>query len=149
MAHTHSNLLVHIIFSTENRSPSINAAWRRDLHAYLGGIVRELGGKATAINGTADHVHLLVSMAPALALAELLRVLKANSTRWVKREKGSRNFAWQTGYAAYSVSQSSAAAVAQYINEQEAHHRGITFQEEYLKFLKKNQIDYDERFIWG
>ncbi|MSO21005.1 MAG: transposase [Acidobacteria bacterium] len=95
------------------------------------------------------HAHFLASMPPALALEELVRVLKSNFSRWVKREKGARGFAWQTGYAAYSVSHSSAAAVAKYILEQEEYHRHILFQEEYLEFLKKNKIEYDERFIWG
>jgi putative transposase len=127
----------------------IRAEWRDDLHAYLGGIVRELNGTAKACGGTADHVHLLVSLPQTLTVAELLRVMKANSARWVKREKGARGFGWQTGYAVYSVSESNAAAVAKYIAKQQEHHRRNTFQEEYLTFLKKNRIEYDARFIWG
>ena len=112
MAHTFTNLLVHVIFSTKDRVASIRSEWRPDLHAYLGGIVRELGGKVRAINGTADHVHLLVSMPATLSTAEMVRVLKANSSRWVNRKGWSKDpFAWQTGYAAYSVSHSNAAAV--------------------------------------
>jgi REP-associated tyrosine transposase len=150
MAHTFSNLLVHIIFSTKDRIASIHAEWRPDLGAYLGGIAREMGGKAVMINGTADHVHLLVSIPANIAVAEMVRVLKANSSRWVNRTHPMKPmFVWQTGYAAYSVSQSNAAAVAKYIHGQEEHHRRVTFQEEYLEFLKKNNVDYDERFIWG
>ena len=150
MAHTFSNLLVHIIFSTKDRVGSIHPEWRSELHAYLGGIVRELGGKAVAINGTADHVHLLVSMPANMAVAEMVRVLKANSSRWVNRKHQRKSkFSWQTGYAAYSVSQSNCEAVSKYIREQEIHHRRVTFQEEYLEFLKKNGIEYDERFTWG
>lgn len=150
MAHTFTNLLVHVIFSTKDRIESIQPDWRGDLHAYLGGVVRELGGKASAINGTADHVHLLVSMPANIAVAEMVRILKANSSRWVNRKGWSMgNFAWQTGYAAYTVSHSSAAAVAKYIQSQEEHHRSVSFQEEYLEFLKKNKIEFDERFIWG
>jgi putative transposase len=150
MAHTFSNLLVHIVFSTKDRVPSINPEWRSELHAYMGGIVRELAGKVNVINGTADHVHLLASMPANLSVAEIVRVLKANSSRWVNRKYRLKNaFAWQTGYAAYSVSQSNAGAVAKYIQEQEKHHHRITFQEEYLEFLKRNGIEYDERFIWG
>jgi REP element-mobilizing transposase RayT len=150
MAHTFSNLLVHVIFSTKDRIPIVHPDWLPELHAYLGGVVRELDGKAKAVNGTADHVHLLVSMPANLSVAELVRILKANSSRWVNRSgKSKTTFAWQTGYAAYSVSQSNASAVARYIQDQETHHRRVTFQEEYLEFLKKNRIEYDERFIWG
>ena len=150
MAHTFSNLLVHVIFSTKDRIASIRPEWRLDLHAYLGGIIRQLGGRALAINGTADHVHLLLSMPAALSVAEAVRVIKANSSRWVNREHAvKRTFAWQTGYAAYSVSHSNAALVVRYIRKQEDHHRRVSFQEEYLEFLKKNGIEYDARFVWG
>jgi len=149
MAHTFTNLLTHIIFSTKDRVPLIQPEWRSDLHAYLGGIIRELGGKAMAINGTADHVHLLVSAPSALSVAEMMRVAKTNSARWVNRERRlKKSFAWQAGYGAFSVSHSNAPAVAKYIQAQEEHHRRVTFQEEYLEFLKKNGIEYDERFIW-
>ena len=144
MAHTFSNLLVHVIFSTKGRGALIQPNWKGELHAYLGGIVRELGGKASAINGAADHVHLLVSMPANVSVAELVRVLKANSSRWVNRKGWSKDaFAWQTGYAAYSVSQSNVGAVAEYIEAQEEHHRRVTFQEEYLEFLRKNKIECD------
>ena len=150
MAHTFTNLLTHVIFSTKDRRPLIQPEWRSDLHAYLGGIIRELGGKATAINGPADHVHLLVSAPAALSVAEMVRVLKTNSARWINREcGGKKGFAWQTGYGAFSVSQSNVPAVVKYIQEQVEHHRRVTFQEEYLEFLKRNRIEYDERFLWG
>jgi REP element-mobilizing transposase RayT len=150
MPHTYTNLLTHIIFSTRERLPLIHPNWRADLHAYLGGICRELECTARAIHGAADHVHLLVSLHPARSVAELLRTLKANFTRWVARHHApNKSFAWQTAYSAFSVSQSSAAAVVRYIAGQEEHHRRVMFQEEYLQFLKKHGIDYDERYIWG
>ena len=94
MPHTYTNLLSHIIFSTRERLPLIHSNWRADLHAYLSGIVRESKGKALAINGTADHVHLLVSSHPAVSTAELVRVIKANSARWVcKHHAPNKSFA--------------------------------------------------------
>jgi REP element-mobilizing transposase RayT len=115
---------------------------------YLGGIVREMHGTALIINGTADHVHMLVRIRPVQAAAEIARIVKANSSRWVK-EKWKVRFAWQTGYGAFSVSESSVPAVSRYIAMQEEHHKKRTFQEEYVAFLKKNTIDYDERYVWS
>ena len=148
MAHTFANLLTHLIFSTKDRLPSIRPEIRDDLWAYLGGIVRELGGTAVVIGGTADHVHLLVGLPGTVALADALRVVKTNSSRWVRRERHSRDFAWQVGYGAFSVSQSNAAAVSKYTQGQAEHHRRVSFQEEFISFLRKHQIDYDPRYIW-
>ena len=110
MSHTSSNILLHVIFSTQGRRPLIKADFRADLFAYLGGIVREMNGTALIINGIADHVHMLVRIRPAHSPAEIARVVKANSSRWV-HEKWDAGFAWQTGYGVFSVSESSVAAV--------------------------------------
>lgn len=147
MAQSFANLLTHIVFSTKDRMPLMGPGLRSDLHAYMGGIIRELGGRALAINGTADHVHLLVMMPPAIAVADAVRVIKANSSKWA-REKSGRKFGWQTGYGAFSVSQSMVSEVAKYIACQEAHHHKLTFQEELVIFLKKHSVAYDERYIW-
>lgn len=147
MAHTAGNLVVHLIFSTKGRRPLITPEIRNDLFAYLGGIVREMHGAALIVNGTADHVHMLVRIRPVHAAAEIARVLKSNSSRWV-REKFSVQFAWQTGYGVFSVSESNVPTVVRYITAQEEHHRKRTFQEEYVAFLKRNKISYDERYIW-
>lgn len=127
--------------------PLIGPGLRSDLHAYMGGIIRELGGHALTINGTADHVHLLIAMPPAIAVADAARVIKANSSKWV-REKHVHNFGWQTGYGAFSVSQSMVSEVTKYITRQESHHQKVTFQEELVAFLKKHNVAYDERYIW-
>ena len=148
MAHTGGNLVVHLIFSTKGRQPLITPEIRNDLFAYLGGIVREMQGVALIINGTADHVHMLIRIRPVQAVAAIVRVVKTNSSRWV-REKWKLRFAWQTGYGAFSVSESNVPAVSGYIATQEEHHRKRTLQEEYVAFLKKNKIPYDERYIWG
>ena len=121
--------------------------FRDDLFAYLGGIVREMDSTALIINGTADHVHLLIRARPAHSAAEIARVVKTNSSRWV-REKYSSNFGWQTGYGVFSVSESSVAEVTRYIAGQEDHHQRRSFQEEYVAFLKRNHVEYDPRYIW-
>jgi len=149
MAHTFTNLLTHIIFSTKNRLPQIDGDLKERLHPYLGGILRKLDGKASIVNGTCDHVHLMVQLPPDLALSDAVRVLKTNSSKWVHEQWPTRSkFAWQTGYGAFSVSKSNAAAVTKYIADQEKHHRRKTFQEEFLEYLKKHEIAYDERYIW-
>ena len=149
MAHTFSNLQTHVIFSTKDRVPNIQPQWKADLFSYMGGIICELDGKAITINGTSDHVHLLLWMPPALSIAEALRVLKTNSSRWVHRKLGrERRFAWQIGYGAFSVSHSNMPAVVKYIRAQETHHRRVSFQEEFVAFLKRNDVHYDERYIW-
>jgi REP element-mobilizing transposase RayT len=127
---------------------SIRPELNPDLHAYMGGIIRNLAGQALIVNGMADHVHLLVWLPPTVAIAEALRVLKANSSRWVHDTQGRRTFAWQAGYGAFSVSHSNTSVVVKYIQEQEKHHRRISFQEEFLALLRKNNIAYDERYIW-
>lgn len=119
------------------------------LHAYMGGIVHQLESKAITINGPADHVHLLLSLSPTRSISEILQKLKANSSRWVNDESGlGKRFAWQEGYGAFAVSHSNAPAVIKYIQNQDEHHRRVSFKEEFLAFLKKNGIPYDERYIW-
>lgn len=147
MAHTYTNLLTHIIFSTKDREPMITVALQDDLLAYMGGIVRELGGTLRAAGARPDHVHLLCSLSPTLAIADALRVVKTNSSLWVHRERRLRGFNWQSGYGAFSVSHSQALAVVRYILDQEKHHRKMSFQEELVTFLNENGISYDERYI--
>jgi len=143
VAHTEGSLLVHLIFSTKGRQPLIRPGIRDDLFAYMGGVVREIKAVALIVNGTADHVHMLIRIRPAQSVAEVTRSVKANSSRW-GHDKLKAYFAWQTGYAFFSVSESNVAAVSKYIANQEDHHRKHTFQEEFVAFLKKNRIAYDE-----
>ena len=149
MAHTFANLLTHVIFSTKDREPLIAGDLKSDLLAYLGGIVRELQGKAVAANSMPDHVHMLLLLPPSVAVAEALRIMKTNSSRWVRQNRSRhRKFGWQIGYGAFSVSQSNAASLVKYIRDQEEHHQRVTSQEEFIRFLKKNGVAYDERYIW-
>ena len=147
MSHTAGNLALYLIFSTKDRKLLITPEIRDNLHAYLGGIIREMDGTALIINGTADHMHMLIRIRFAQAAAEIARVVKTNSSRWV-HEKFRTNFAWQAGYGAFSVGESNIPAVSRYIATQEDHLRKRTFQDEYLAFLKKNGTPYDERYIW-
>jgi putative transposase len=147
LAHTAGNLVIHLIFSTKGRETLITPEIRNDLFAYLGGIIREMHGTALIINGTGDHVHMLIRIRPVQSAAEVARVVKTNSSRWV-REKWNARFAWQTGYGAFSVSESNVPTVSRYIATQEEHHKKLTFQQEYVAFLKRNKIAYDERYIW-
>ena len=149
MAHTYTNLLTHIIFSTKDREPLITVNLQADLLAYIGGILRELRGALRAGNSRPDHVHLLCSLPATVAIADALRVIKANSSRWVHEVRDYRGFDWQAGYGAFSVSASLTPAVIKYINAQEEHHRKVSFQEELIAFLRKNGIEYDERYIWS
>jgi putative transposase len=148
VASTHLSLHYHVVFSTKDRVPLIAAAWRERLHAYLGGVVRHVHGVPEAIGGMADHVHLLIGLRATACLADVVRDLKAISSRWVHEERGERHFAWQEGYGAFTVSASQRDAVRAYIARQEEHHQKRTFQEEYLELLKRCGVEYDERFLW-
>jgi len=149
MSHTFTNLLTHVIFSTRERRPFLADEIRKDVFAYAGGIVRELGGTAIMVNGTDDHVHALLVVPGNLAVAECVRLLKTNTSRWVHEKWPERKFAWQTGYGAFSVSESNRGQVIRYIQDQEKHHRKISFQDEFRAFLRKQGIAFDERYIWG
>ncbi|HTX21635.1 MAG TPA: IS200/IS605 family transposase [Candidatus Aquilonibacter sp.] len=149
MAHTFTHLLTHIIFSTKDRRPLLDADLKSRLFPYLGGIIRAHDGKALIIDGPTDHVHILASVAAKHSLSDLMRELKADSSGWIhKTFPNQKLFAWQIGYGAFSVSHSSMVEVEKYIANQEEHHRKISFQEEFVAFLKKHEIEYDERFLW-
>ena len=141
--------MAHVVFSTKDRAPTLDSELKPRLFAYMGGIIRELGGTALLINGPADHVHILMLFPAKIALSEMLGKLKANSSGWVHREfPAKRAFAWQTGFAAFSVSLSQKQAVLDYIAGQEEHHRKLSFKEEFIAFLQKHEVEYDERYIW-
>jgi putative transposase len=148
MPHTFTNLLAHIVFSTKDRMPLIDADVRPRLHAYMGGILRELKTTPLIINGVADHVHLLIGLPPTASVSENLRILKANSSKWL-HETYRKPFAWQSGYGAFSVSQSNVDSVRKYIAGQEEHHRRMSFKDEFISLLRKHNIDFDEAFIWN
>jgi putative transposase len=141
MARTYTNLLYHIIFSTKNRRPWIHPQIRQRLYQYCGGIVSGLGGVGLQIGGVEDHLHALASLPPTLTVADFIGKLKANSSIWMK--DFSPVFAWQAGYAAFTVSKSQVLTVRQYIVNQEAHHKKFSFEEEWDKLLKAHGIPTD------
>ncbi|MGH9431252.1 MAG: IS200/IS605 family transposase [Terriglobia bacterium] len=150
VAHTYTSIVIHALFSTKNREPWIDNEMKDELFAYMGGIVNKLGGHSLLVNGVADHVHMLLVQPPSLPLADLMEKVKANSSSWVKKRfPACRNFAWQIGYAAFSVSESQVEQVKKYIAGQEEHHRIVSFQEELIAFLKKNGVAYDSRYVFG
>ena len=150
MAHTFAHILVHVVFSTKQRRPVLQSAFRDRLFAYMGGILRDLGAKPLMINGTSDHVHMLFSLPSTKSIAETMQLVKGRSTRWIhEQDDRSRSFAWQTGYASFSVSHSNLTAVRRYIADQEEHHRRVSFEDEFVSLLKKNEMEFDERYLWG
>ena len=140
---------VHIVFSTKNRQPFIDKSIKDELHAYLGGVCKELGCPVLAVGGVEDHVHILCLLSKTIALSELVGKVKANSSKWIKT-KGEQyaTFYWQNGYGGFSVNPTETEVVIKYIQNQEEHHKTRTFQEEYRLFLKKYQVEYDERYVW-
>ena len=138
-----------MVFSTKNRVPLIDRKVAPRLYAYVGGIADNLGAKVVAAGGTADHVHLLVSLGKTTSTAGAVRTIKSNSSGWVHKTYAKmRDFAWQTGYGAFAVSYSNLDQVKRYIADQEEHHRVRTFREEFLALLERHNIQYDERYMW-
>jgi putative transposase len=149
MPSTYTNLLYHIIFSTKNREPLIVDAWKEELYRYIGGIVRSEGGVSIEIGGMPDHVHILAKLKPAISVSDILKLIKANSSKWINDEKvRRRGFAWQGGYAAFSVSESQVEVVRRYIRSQEEHHRKQSYQDELIALLQRHGVEYDPRYLW-
>ncbi|MCK4626981.1 MAG: IS200/IS605 family transposase [Phycisphaerae bacterium] len=149
MAQSLARIITHIIFSTKYRKPMIPPEIREELNAYLGGILKRYDCSPIEINCPPDHAHILCCLSKNHALAEILEEVKKGSSKWMKKQSPSlRDFYWQGGYGASSVSQSNVAAVRKYIANQQEHHRKLTFQEEFRAFLKRHQIEFDERYVW-
>jgi REP element-mobilizing transposase RayT len=139
----------HLIFSTKGRAPWLAADLTPRLYEYMGGILRQEKSHLLAAGGTADHVHLLASLSKELSVSDTLRLIKANSSKWIHETfPDQRHFAWQVGYGAFTVSYSHLGHVKRYIASQAEHHRTRTFQEEFIAFLKRHSIEYDERYLW-
>ena len=144
-----AQIYVHIIFSTKERRPFINERIEPELFAYMGDTLKRCGGVPFLINGTADHVHLLSSLPRTMALSKYIEEIKRNSSRWIKtKDSQYEKFAWQGGYGAFSVSRSRKDSVVRYIAGQKDHHKTVTFKEEFIAFLQKYGIEYDEQYLW-
>ncbi len=152
MAHSYVCCHIHYIFSTKNRRSFITPELEERLWPYMGGIARQHKMRALAIGGTENHVHLLISLPSTLSIAKAIQLIKGGSSTWVSETfPEHKDFEWQEGYGAFSVSISHIDNTIAYIHDQnqKEHHKTQTFQEEYLAFLKKHGISYDERFVWG
>jgi len=149
MAQSLSKLYIHIVFHVKNNNIEIDKKDRPELYAYMGAIIKDNASIPILINGTGDHVHILCVMSKNIALAKFVEEIKRHSSRWIKT-KGEKYeyFAWQGGYGAFSVSSSLHDKTKHYIENQEIHHQKKTFKEEYILFLKKYGIDYNEEYLW-
>jgi len=149
MPQSFAAMYVHVVFSTKQRAPSINPAWVDRLYEYIGGIVAKRRGALLAAGGIPDHVHLLISLGREWTLSDLLRDVKAGTSKWIHDTfPDERNFAWQAGYAVFSVSASNLNAVKSYIADQARHHQTLTFQDEFRHLLIKHELTSDERYLW-
>ena len=146
---TFTNLLFHIVYSTRYRRPTIEKRWQDELYGYVGGIIREHKGTLLCMGGVQDHVHLLAKLSPTIAITDMLRLIKANSSKMINETLRPRiPFEWQSGYAAFSVSGSQFSTVKQYILNQESHHRRKSFQDEFIQLLERHNISYDLRYVF-
>jgi len=144
-----SSILIHLIFSTKGREPFLTPEIDAELYAYMAAIFKAMKSPALIINGTSDHLHTLFSLSRVVTIADLVEEVKTESSKWIKTKgREFRNFHWQSGYGAFSVSQSQVPTVKRYIRRQKEHHRRVTFQDEYRKFLKAYDVEYDERYVW-
>ncbi len=144
-----ARLVIHITFSTKDRAPLLLRPNSDRLYAYMAGILHGMQCRAIRIGGATDHVHVLSTISRTLALADLIEVLKKDSSKWAKRDgRISPEFNWQRGYGAFSVSESNVPRVTTYIDRQQTHHTKTTFQDEFRALCRKHNIDYDERYVW-
>ncbi len=147
MSHTYAQNVVHVVFSTKDRRKTISAEFRPKVWAYSAGICKKQGIFVHTIGGMEDHAHFLIQVPPVMSLAKAVATIKSNSSRWANEE--GLKLAWQQGYAAFSVSASIVPAVVRYIQNQEAHHRKISFDEEFLILLRKHGVEFDPKFVLG
>jgi REP element-mobilizing transposase RayT len=150
MSQSLSSVYLHLVFSTKGREPWLqDPVLRAECHAFLGGVSKQLDCPPVIVGGVADHVHLLARFGRGVTQSDWVKELKRVSSRWIK-ERGGRmaGFAWQGGYGVFSVSASALEDVEKYIQNQEEHHRKVTFQDEFRKFLQKHRVEWDERYVW-
>ena len=150
MAQSLAKILVHTIFSTKDRRPFLrDGALREELHRYLGGILTNHDCQPVIVGGVEDHVHLLSSLSRTCEPAEMVKEVKRGSSLWLKtKDPGLKDFAWQNGYGIFSIGFSQIESVRNYIAGQEKHHHQVTFQDEFRQFLKRYEIEFDERYVW-
>ena len=147
MSHTYAQNVIHVVFSTKDRRKLMSGEFRPRMWAYAAGVCKKLEIPVLSMGGMEDHIHLLVQIPPTLPVAKAVLAIKANSSRWASEE--GHKFAWQQGYGAFSVSNSIVPMVIRYIQNQEAHHKKMSFDSEFLALLKKHGIEFDPRFVFG
>ena len=149
MAGTFSQIYIQMVFAVNGRENLLQKPWRDEVFKYMAGIIKGKKQKPIIVNGVANHVHLFVGLKPAMAISDLVRDVKNNSSNFINERKFVRgNFSWQIGHGAFSYSHSHIGQVYQYILNQEGHHQKRTFKEEYLDFLHKFEIEYDEKYLF-
>ena len=149
MPSTHHGILIHVVFSTKQRTPLLHPNWRDDLYAMMGGIAKENKSVLLRAGGIEDHVHLLLKIHPSFAIADTVKLIKGNTSRWINQnQKVPAHFEWQRGYGAFSVSESMSDTVKGYIVNQEKHHQRQSFQEEYFAILWKHKIEFDKKYVF-
>ncbi len=149
MSHTYTSLLVHCVFSTKDRARSIAPDWQADLWAYMGGIARTNSMKAIAVGGTGDHAHILLSIPATKPVAKAVQLIKAGSSKWVHQRTHSRGFSWQESYGAFTIGTSQVKDSVRYIQQQKAHHAKRRFEDEFVQFLRRHGLAFDEKFVFG
>ncbi|MEB3801206.1 IS200/IS605 family transposase [Flavobacterium columnare] len=149
MADSYTQIYIQIVIVVKRRENLIQKTWKDELYKYITGIITEKGQKLIRINGVEDHIHILISLKPSMALSDLVRDIKANSSKWIN-EKGfcKSKFEWQNGFGGFSYSKSAIENVINYIDNQKAHHKKKKFREEYIGFLKKFDIEFKEEYLF-
>lgn len=149
MPGTFSQIYIQIVFSVKGRENLISNIWKTELHKYIAGIIKAKGQKPIIVNGMPDHIHAFVGLKPAMSIADLVRDMKNNPSNFVNENKLVKGrFSWQEGYGAFSYSHSHIDTVYNYILNQERHHKKKSFKEEYVEFLKKFEVGYDEKYLF-
>jgi REP element-mobilizing transposase RayT len=149
MANTYTQIHIQLVFAVQNRASLIKDSWKDEMYKYMTGIIQNKDHKMLQINSMPDHIHILIGLRPTQALAELVKVVKQESTSWINDQKFTlKKFNWQEGYGAFSYTKSDVPRVIKYIQNQENHHREIKFLDEYVEMLKVHEIDYDEKYLF-
>ena len=149
MANTYSHCYYHVVFSTKHRADYIRSDIESRIWTYMGGIARKQGFTAMKIGGIENHLHALLSIPPSILVSNAVKLLKGDSSFWIKREFGINDFGWQDGYGIFTVSKSDIDRVISYIERQRDHHSRQSFEDEYIELLKLHQIDHDEQYVLG
>jgi REP element-mobilizing transposase RayT len=149
MPNTYTQIHIQFVFAVKYRDGIIHSSFQGELYQYISGILKPHNHKLLAINGMPDHIHIFIGMRPTQSISDLMQDIKRSSSKWINEKQFlNRKFEWQEGYGAFSYSKSHVNSVINYIKNQEEHHKKESFRDEYLTFLKKFEIEYDERFVF-